>query len=40
MGHRMMMQTQFKWFPAIDRNPLKFVPSIYQATASGLIPAT
>jgi hypothetical protein len=24
----------------IDRNPLKFVQSIYRATASGLIPAT
>ena len=27
-------------FPLIDRNPQKFVPSIYQATESDLIPAT
>ncbi len=33
-GHRMMVQIQSTWFPVIDRNPQKFVPSIYQATAA------
>ncbi len=33
-GHRIMVQIQSTWFPAIDRNPQKFVPSIYQATES------
>jgi putative CocE/NonD family hydrolase len=33
-GHRMMVQIQSTWFPLIDRNPQKFVPSIYQATAA------
>src|SRR4029077_4671423 len=31
-GHRLMVQIQSTWFPLIDRNPQKFVPSIYQAT--------
>ena len=39
-GHRIMIQIQSTWFPVIDRNPQKFVPSIYQATASDFIPAT
>jgi uncharacterized protein len=30
-GHRLMVQVQSTWFPLIDRNPQKFVPSIYQA---------
>ena len=29
-----MVQVQSTWFPVIDRNPQKFVPSIYQAGAS------
>ena len=33
-GHRLMVQIQSTWFPLIDRNPQKFVPNIYQATAS------
>jgi putative CocE/NonD family hydrolase len=39
-GHRIMIQIQSTWFPIIDRNPQKFVPSIYRATASDFIPAT
>jgi putative CocE/NonD family hydrolase len=39
-GHRIMVQVQSTWFPVIDRNPQKFVPSIYQAAASDFIPAT
>ena len=27
-GHRLMVQLQSTWFPLIDRNPQKFVPSI------------
>lgn len=30
-GHRVMAQVQSTWFPLIDRNPQKFVPSIYTA---------
>jgi hypothetical protein len=26
-----MVQVQSTWFPLIDRNPQKYVPSIYQA---------
>ena len=26
-----MVQIQSTWFPVIDRNPQKFVPSIYKA---------
>ncbi len=32
-GHRLMVQVQSTWFPLIDRNPQKFVPSIYAAKA-------
>jgi len=39
-GHRIMVQVQSTWFPLIDRNPQKFVPSIYQAKASDYVPAT
>ena len=39
-GHRIMVQIQSTWFPVIDRNPQKFVPSIYRAAASDYIPAT
>jgi uncharacterized protein len=28
-----MVQVQSTWFPVIDRNPQKFVPSIYKAQA-------
>jgi putative CocE/NonD family hydrolase len=39
-GHRIMVQVQSTWFPVIDRNPQKFVSSIYQATAADFVPAT
>ncbi len=39
-GHRIMVQVQSTWFPVIDRNPQKFVPSIYKATAADYVPAT
>ncbi len=39
-GHRIMVQIQSTWFPVIDRNPQKFVPSIYKAKAEDYVPAT
>jgi uncharacterized protein len=39
-GHRIMVQVQSTWFPVIDRNPQKFVPSIYQVTAADYVKAT
>jgi len=38
-GHRIMVQIQSTWFPVIDRNPQKFVASIYKATAADFVPA-
>jgi len=38
-GHRIMVQIQSTWFPVIDRNPQKFVPSIYKASASDFVAA-
>jgi hypothetical protein len=39
-GHRIMVQVQSTWFPVIDRNPQKFVPSIYKAQSSDFTSAT
>ena len=39
-GHRLMVQVQSTWFPLIDRNPQKFGPSIYRATAAEYVKAT
>lgn len=39
-GHRIMVQVQSTWFPLIDRNPQKFVPSIYTAKPEDFVPAT
>ncbi|HEY8714842.1 MAG TPA: CocE/NonD family hydrolase [Candidatus Acidoferrum sp.] len=39
-GHRIMVQVQSTWFPVIDRNPQRFVPSIYKAKAEDFVPAT
>jgi len=39
-GHRLMVQVQSTWFPLIDRNPQKFVPSIYAAKAEDFVTAT
>jgi hypothetical protein len=33
-GHRIMIQLQSTWFPLIDRNPQKFVPNIFNASAA------
>jgi predicted acyl esterase len=33
-GHRIMVQVQSTWFPLIDRNPQKYVDSIFRARAS------
>jgi uncharacterized protein len=32
-GHRIMVQVQSTWFPLYDRNPQKFVPNIFDASA-------
>ena len=39
-GHRIMVQVQSTWFPIIDRNPQKYVPNIYKATAADYQKAT
>jgi len=39
-GHRIMVQVQSTWFPVIDRNPQKFVPSIYAAEPRDYVAAT
>jgi uncharacterized protein len=39
-GHRLMVQVQSTWFPLIDRNPQKFVPSIYKAKPGDYVKAT
>jgi putative CocE/NonD family hydrolase len=39
-GHRLMVQVQSTWFPLIDRNPQKFLRSIFKATAADFVKAT
>lgn len=39
-GHRLMVQVQSSWFPAIDRNPQKFVPDIARAAPGDFVKAT
>lgn len=39
-GHHMMIQIQSTWFPIIDRNPQKYVPSIYEAKDTDFTKAT
>ena len=39
-GHRIMVQIQSTWFPIIDRNPQRFVPNIFRATATDFRKAT
>ncbi|MGH9327426.1 MAG: CocE/NonD family hydrolase [Terriglobia bacterium] len=39
-GHRIMVQIQSTWFPLIDRNPQKYVPNIFTATADDYHTAT
>ncbi|MEO5894058.1 MAG: CocE/NonD family hydrolase [Ferruginibacter sp.] len=39
-GHRLMIQIQSTWFPIIDRNPQKYIPSIFTASENDFIKAT
>ncbi|MEK6782238.1 MAG: CocE/NonD family hydrolase [Bacteroidota bacterium] len=39
-GHKIMIQVQSTWFPIIDRNPQKFVPSIFEANDDDFVKAT
>jgi putative CocE/NonD family hydrolase len=39
-GHRIMVQVQSTWFPVYDRNPQKYVPSIFEAHAADYVKAT
>jgi putative CocE/NonD family hydrolase len=39
-GHRIMVQVQSTWFPLIDRNTQKYVPTIYQAAREDFVEAT
>jgi putative CocE/NonD family hydrolase len=39
-GHRIMVQVQSSWFPLYDRNPQRFVPNIFAATAADFRAAT
>ncbi|MGH7523367.1 MAG: CocE/NonD family hydrolase [Gemmatimonadales bacterium] len=39
-GHRIMLQIQSTWFPIIDRNPQRYVPNIFMATAADFQKAT
>ena len=38
-GHRIMVQVQSSWFPLFDRNPQRYVPSIYEAREDDFIRA-
>lgn len=38
--HRILVQVQSSWFPLIDRNPQKYVPNIFLATAADYQKAT
>jgi len=39
-GHRIMVQVQSTWFPVYDRNPQRYVPSIFQARDEDFVVAT
>ncbi len=39
-GHRIMVQVQSTWFPLIDRNPQRYVESIYEAVEGDFQKAT
>ncbi len=39
-GHRIMVQVQSTWFPAIDRNPQKYLANIFDAKAADYVKAT
>jgi putative CocE/NonD family hydrolase len=39
-GHKIMVQVQSTWFPVIDRNPQRYVDSIFAAKESDYVKAT
>jgi uncharacterized protein len=39
-GHRIVLQVQSSWYPAVDRNPQRFVANIYKATDKDFQTAT
>ncbi len=39
-GHKIMVQVQSTWFPVIDRNPQKYVESIFKAKDEDYVAAT
>ncbi|BAH39245.1 putative hydrolase [Gemmatimonas aurantiaca T-27] len=39
-GHRIVVHVQSSWYPAVDRNPQRFVPNIYKAKDSDFQSAT
>lgn len=39
-GHRIVVHVQSTWFPAVDRNPQRYVPNIYKARDSDFQTAT
>jgi uncharacterized protein len=39
-GHKIMVQVQSTWFPIIDRNPQRYVDSIFAAKESDYVKAT
>jgi len=39
-GHRIMVQVQSTWFPIIDRNPQKFVATIFEAKEADFVKTT
>jgi putative CocE/NonD family hydrolase len=39
-GHRIMVQVQSTWFPVIDRNPQRYVDTIFAATEADFVQAT
>ncbi|MEO7360548.1 MAG: CocE/NonD family hydrolase C-terminal non-catalytic domain-containing protein, partial [Gemmatimonadaceae bacterium] len=39
-GHRIVVHVQSTWYPAVDRNPQRFVPNIYKAKDADFQSAT
>ncbi len=39
-GHRIMVQIQSSWFPLYDRNPQRYVPNVFFASAGDYVRAT
>ena len=38
-GHRIVVHVQSTWYPAVDRNPQRFVPNIYKVKDADFQPA-